>query len=169
MVVDARTELASPDYDLVRLLGRSSKPVFLAVNKIEGEAMAYAAENFRQLGIKEVYAISAEHGLGIGDLLDADTSTIPEPIETPAESDTVDSNDSMQEEKGQPRTPSADVHRTHGEFEQHETAIAIICRPYVVNSSLLYAQTNTTHANKTLIAGTTRDAVDETVEYEGDT
>ena len=50
LVVDARTELASPDYDLVRLLLHGKKPVFLAVNKVEGEAMAYAAENFRQLG-----------------------------------------------------------------------------------------------------------------------
>ncbi len=55
LVVDARTELASPDYDLVRLLQRSGKPVFLAVNKVEGEAMAAAAENYRQLGIREVY------------------------------------------------------------------------------------------------------------------
>ncbi len=40
LVVDARTELASPDYDLVRMLIRGGKPVFLAVNKVEGEAMA---------------------------------------------------------------------------------------------------------------------------------
>ena len=40
LVVDARTELASPDYDLVKLLIRGGKPVFLAVNKVEGEAMA---------------------------------------------------------------------------------------------------------------------------------
>ena len=40
MVVDARTELARPDYDLARLLQRGNKPVFLAVNKVEGEAMA---------------------------------------------------------------------------------------------------------------------------------
>src|ERR1700722_14235957 len=85
MVVDARTELASPDYDLVRLLGRSKKPVFLAVNKIEGEAMKYAAENFRRLGIREVYGISSEHGLGIGDLLDAVVAAIPAQIEAPAE------------------------------------------------------------------------------------
>ncbi len=65
LVVDARTELASPDYDLVRLLLRGGKPVFLAVNKVEGEAMAYAAENFRQLGIRNVFPISSEHGLGI--------------------------------------------------------------------------------------------------------
>ncbi len=83
MVVDARTELARPDYDLVRLLTRGKKPVFLAVNKVEGEAMALEAENFRRLGIREVYSISAEHGLGIGELLDAVTATIPEQAESP--------------------------------------------------------------------------------------
>ncbi len=78
LVVDARTELASPDYDLVRLLIRGGKPVFLAVNKVEGEAMATAAENFRQLGIRNVFPISSEHGLGIGDLLDAIAEAIPQ-------------------------------------------------------------------------------------------
>ena len=67
LVVDARTELASPDYDLVRMLIRGGKPLFLAVNKVEGEAMAMAAENFRQLGIRNVFPISSEHGLGIGE------------------------------------------------------------------------------------------------------
>ncbi len=55
LVVDARTELASPDYDLVRLLIRGGKPLFLAVNKVEGEAMAVEAENFRRLGIRNVF------------------------------------------------------------------------------------------------------------------
>jgi small GTP-binding protein len=69
LVVDARTELASPDYDLVKLLIRGGKPVFLAVNKVEGEAMAAEAENFRQLGhLRNVFPISSEHGLGIGEL-----------------------------------------------------------------------------------------------------
>jgi GTP-binding protein len=79
LVVDARTELASPDYDLVRMLIRGGKPLFLAVNKVEGEAMALEAENFRQLGIRAVYPISSEHGLGIGDLLEAIAEAIPAP------------------------------------------------------------------------------------------
>ena len=79
MVVDARTELASPDYDLARMLIRGGKPLFLAVNKVEGEAMSQIAENFRQLGIRNVYPISSEHGLGIGDLLDAISEAIPAP------------------------------------------------------------------------------------------
>src|ERR1017187_3690186 len=81
LVVDARTELASPDYDLVRMLIRGGKPLFLAVNKVEGEAMSMAAENFRQLGIRNVYPISSEHGLGIGDLLEAIAEAIPAPAE----------------------------------------------------------------------------------------
>src|SRR3569833_1454480 len=89
MVVDARTELASPDYDLARILTRGSKPVFLAVNKVEGEAMALEAENFRRLGIREVYPISSEHGLGIGELLDAVTATIPEQAPIPLQADAM--------------------------------------------------------------------------------
>jgi len=175
MVVDARTELASPDYDLVRLLGRSKKPVFLAVNKIEGEAMAYAAENFRQLGIKNVYAISAEHALGIGDLLDAISEAIPTTeaeIEAETAEEIAEENDISE---GGPLEPGGkdESHtrliRTHGEFEQRETAIAIIGRPNVGKSTLLNALTGTSRAIVSPIAGTTRDAVDEAIEFEGDT
>ena len=59
------------------LLQRGGKPLFLAVNKVEGEAMGAAAENFRRLGIRERVPISSEHGLGIGDLLDAIAEAIP--------------------------------------------------------------------------------------------
>jgi len=196
MVVDARTELARPDYDLARLLQRGKKPLFLAVNKVEGEAMALAAENFRQLGIREVYPISSEHGLGIGDLLDAIAEAVPAPesetSEEPAEEDEIaQENEALGDaplEPGKPAdaaeenlrgaAPSLDAqstpgakspHRTHGEFEQHETSIAIIGRPNVGKSTLLNALTGTARAIVSPIAGTTRDAVDEVVEYEGNT
>ncbi len=54
MVVDGRTELASPDMELARLLLRGGKPVFLAVNKMDTEAMQAGAENFRRLGFRNV-------------------------------------------------------------------------------------------------------------------
>ncbi|MDE3149436.1 MAG: ribosome biogenesis GTPase Der [Acidobacteriota bacterium] len=158
LVVDARTELASPDYDLVRLLARGGKPVFLAVNKVEGEAMALAAENFRQLGIRNVFPISSEHGQGIGELLDAIAEAIAAPATEPAES--VESSVPQDAEGAQP------LLRTHGEFEQHETSVAIIGRPNVGKSTLLNALTGTTRAIVSPIAGTTRDAVDEVVEFE---
>ncbi|HLK09194.1 MAG TPA: GTPase, partial [Candidatus Angelobacter sp.] len=53
MVVDARTELASPDMELARLLQRLGKPLFLAVNKVDSPKQEAAAQNFRTLGIRE--------------------------------------------------------------------------------------------------------------------
>jgi GTP-binding protein len=181
LVVDARTELASPDYDLVKLLIRGGKPVFLAVNKVEGEAMAMAAENFRQLGLRNVFPISSEHGLGIGDMLDAISEAIPAPPEAvPTEEEALaahEAEDAQAEEaeisEGGP-VPAEEggeelrpLHRTHGEFEQHETSVAIIGRPNVGKSTLLNALTGTERAIVSPIPGTTRDAVDEVVEFEG--
>ena len=181
LVVDARTELASPDYDLVRLLLRGHKPVFLAVNKVEGEAMAYVAENFRQLGLRNVFPISSEHGQGIGDLLEAISDAIPVPPEAVlteeeaqaaqeaedarAEATEISEGGPVEGEDGD--EPLRPLHRTHGEFEQHETSIAIIGRPNVGKSTLLNALTGTSRAIVSPIAGTTRDAVDEVVEFEG--
>lgn len=171
LVVDVRTELARPDYDLVRLLQRGGKPVFLAVNKVEGVAMAAEAENFRRLGLREVYPISSEHGQGIGELLDAIAVALPAKIAAEAhetetaeiaEAQTADEdNDKDVGRAGQPKL------RTHGEFEPGETSIAIIGRPNVGKSTLLNALTGTTRAIVSPIAGTTRDAVDEVVEFEG--
>ena len=188
LVVDARTELASPDYALVKLLIRGGKPVFLAVNKVEGDAMAAAAENFRQLGLRNVFPVSSEHGLGIGDLLDAISQALPAPAVTPEEESLQQSEDSIAEEneisEGAPLLPGdhpthpddhepavdEDGHpllRTHGDYEPYETSIAIIGRPNVGKSTLLNALTGTTRAIVSPIAGTTRDAVDEVVEFEG--
>ncbi len=174
LVVDARTELASPDYDLVKLLLRSRKPVFLAVNKVEGEAMAMAAENFRQLGIRNVFPISSEHGLGIGDLVEAIAKAIPAPAEAVLTEEETLAAQEAQEAAEADAGPAEEgdeelrpLHRTHGEFEVHETSIAIIGRPNVGKSTLLNALTGTSRAIVSPVAGTTRDAVDEVVEFEG--
>jgi GTP-binding protein len=174
LVVDARTELASPDYDLVRMLIRGGKPLFLAVNKVEGEAMSMIAENFRQLGIRNVFPISSEHGLGIGDLLEAISEVIPAPPEAVAEDEPLIAEESEArnetEENSLDAQSSPDVeslHKTHGEFEQHETSVAIIGRPNVGKSTLLNALTGTSRAIVSPVAGTTRDAVDEVVDFEG--
>ncbi|MFP5248905.1 MAG: ribosome biogenesis GTPase Der, partial [Acidobacteriota bacterium] len=169
LVVDARTELASPDYDLVRLLQRGGKPVFLAVNKVEGEAMAAEAENFRRLGLRNVFPISSEHGLGIGELLDALSAAAPVPEPVEAETAAKDRAEAPPAGEGIAEGGAAGERklRTHGEFEPHETSIAIIGRPNVGKSTLLNALTGTTRAIVSPIAGTTRDAVDEVVEFEG--
>jgi GTPase len=155
MVVDGRTELAAPDIELARLLIRSGKPVFLAVNKIDTDQLLPQAENFRRLGVQALFPVSAEHGSGIGDLLEAvfDTLRFPEQDEAEISAEAAQQIESH--------------HRTHGEYAQRETSIAIIGRPNVGKSTLLNALTNSSRAIVSPIAGTTRDAVDEVVEHNG--
>src|SRR6201996_503279 len=111
MVVDGRPPLAAPDYALARLLLRGGKPLLLAVNKIDTERMEEQTAEYRRLGIREVLPISAEHGVGIGDLLDHVFATLSFPeakssVEAPPEAE-------AEVEEGKSH------HRTHGEFQQH--------------------------------------------------
>ena len=174
MVVDGRTELASPDMELARLLMKGGKPVFLAVNKIDSDSMAAAAENFRRLGFKNVLPISAEHGTGIGDLLDEVFAVLPEARETAGEEDVEEAEFEPFDEEIEAAEADAEknpkrprTQRSHGEYESRETKVAIIGRPNVGKSTLLNALTESERAIVSPIAGTTRDAVDEIVERKG--
>jgi GTPase len=180
MVVDGRTELASPDLELARLLLRGGKPVFLAVNKMDTEAMQVQAENFRRLGFRNVVPISAEHGSGIGDLLDEVFDVLPEPVEEIEEPLVMltENDESEEDADGPDFSPAAGAGvvpgttrarrlRSHGEFDQKETKVAIIGRPNVGKSTLLNVLTGKERAIVSPIAGTTRDAVDEVVERGG--
>ena len=173
MVVDGRTELASPDLELARLLLRGGKPVFLAVNKMDTDAMNAGAENFRRLGFRNVLPISAEHGSGIGDLLDAVFEVLPQPTEIIEEPEVMltENDEAEEDETGPDYTVAAGAStdpvakpvrrlRSHGEYESRETKIAIIGRPNVGKSTLLNALTGTQRAIVSPIAGTTRDAVE---------
>ncbi len=167
MVVDGRTELASPDMELARLLLRGGKPVFLAVNKMDTDAMLSQAENFRRLGFKNVLPISAEHGSGIGDLLDEVFAVLPEAdTEEPDETMLTADDEAAEDEDGPDFAPVRKL-RSHGEYKSTETKIAIIGRPNVGKSTLLNALTGSQRAIVSPIAGTTRDAVDEVVERGG--
>jgi GTP-binding protein len=160
MVVDVRTELASPDMELAQLLRRLGKPLFLAVNKVDSSRQEAEAENFRRLGIAEVYPVSAEHGTGTAELLDAILKVVPPP---PPEAEAAPAV-SAEEEDTEPgeREPKESV-----EFTPRETKVAIIGHPNVGKSTLLNALTGTERAIVSPVAGTTRDAVDERVERDG--
>jgi GTP-binding protein len=176
MVVDGRTELASPDIDLARQLIRSGKPLFLAVNKIDVVKLEPQAEEYRRLGIRNVFPISAENGNGVAELLEAVIDVLPQ---TPSPSvESVEFPEVTEEEE--PATENAD--RKQPELEQdekessvssvvapRETRIAIIGRPNVGKSTLLNALTSSERAIVSPIPGTTRDAVDEIVERDAHT
>ena len=163
LVVDGRTELASPDIDLARLLMRTGKPLLLAVNKMDTPQLEPYAEEFRRLGIRELFPISAENGNGIAELLEHALSVIP------ADEDVAETTRPDHEPQIPPLGLKSSVGMTtEGETTQ-ETKVAIIGRPNVGKSTLLNALTGTSRAIVSPVAGTTRDAVDETVEYDGHT
>ena len=167
MVVDGRTELAAPDMELARLLLRLGKPLILAVNKMDVDALLPQAENYRRLGFKEMVPVSAEHGTGIGDLLDAMFAVLPvddfAPEEDEADEPAAVRKDGPEETlpEGEEEIPSIPAKAPD------EVNVAIIGRPNVGKSTLLNALTGTARAIVSPIAGTTRDAVDELVERNG--
>ena len=91
MVIDGRTEITAADQEFSRILIRGGKPVFLAVNKMDSAQLEAGAENFRTLGFKNTFPVSAEHGSGIGDLMDEVWALLP-PVSA-AGSDSVDLDD----------------------------------------------------------------------------
>jgi GTP-binding protein len=155
MVVDGRAALAGPDLELVRLLRKTGRPLFLAVNKADSEKQASIIDDFHRLGIKKMFPISAEHGRGIDDLLDAVLEVLPaKELSVEAPEDTA--------EESQSAAAAADI-----DEPVYETKVAIIGHPNVGKSTLLNCLTASDRAIVSPIPGTTRDAVDEIVEQNG--
>jgi GTP-binding protein len=159
MVVDARTELAASDLELARLLQRSGKPLFLAVNKMDSDRQRGLASEAHRLGIRDLFPISAEHGLGLDDLLDAIIGQLQLEAVEPATAEIAESAEENDQESEVPEVAWA----------PSEIKVAIIGRPNVGKSTLLNQLTGADRAIVSPIAGTTRDAVDETVERDGKT
>src|ERR671918_1092904 len=85
-VVDAGVGITDADEAVVRVLRKSGKPVVLAANKVADERVESEAMNLWSLGIGEPFPISAMHGRGTGDMLDAVLAALPEaPPERDAE------------------------------------------------------------------------------------
>ena len=77
-LVDGKAGLAPQDHEIAALLRRSPVPVLLAVNKYDSKAAQENIHEYWQLGIGEPIGVSAEHGLGVGDLLDEVVKNLPE-------------------------------------------------------------------------------------------
>jgi GTP-binding protein len=161
MVVDGRSEVAAPDIELVQLLRKTGRPLFLAVNKADSEKQARIVDEFHRLGIKRMFAISAEHGRGIDDLLDAVFEVLPPPDEDLNTEGTGDTEEAQSE-----TAPLAEESVAEPE-PVYETKVAIIGHPNVGKSTLLNCLTATDRAIVSPIPGTTRDAVDEIIERDG--
>lgn len=156
LVVDVRTELTASDMELARLMRRLNKPLFLAVNKVDTGKQEAEAENYRTLGIDRLFPISAEHGRGIAELLEA---VVHAATGHAGVTPFVESEKPEYEAEPQPQSEEAAA--------PVETKVAIIGRPNVGKSTMLNVLTGSARAIVSPIAGTTRDAVDETIEHNG--
>jgi GTPase len=189
MVTDVRTELTGPDMELARLLQKLGKPLYLAVNKVDDPKLEPEAENFRRLGIKNLWPISAEHSNGVAELIEELQTVIPTVEATEDEkrlnnfARRLPRKDEAEEEFGELRDDgdeaAEDEDRELGaedadalderllETMPNEIKIAIIGRPNVGKSTLLNQLTESDRAIVSSIAGTTRDAIDEVVQRDG--
>jgi GTP-binding protein len=137
LVVDSTVGATSTDEAVVRLLRRSGKPVVLAANKVDDERGEADAAALWSLGLGEPHPVSAVHGRGSGDLLDACLAVLPEVSAVGG--------------------PSGDGIRR----------VALLGRPNVGKSSLLNALAGADRVVVDDTAGTTRDPVDEIVSVDG--
>src|SRR6185312_3817327 len=84
-LIDGRSELTGADRDLAKMLRRLGKPVALAVNKIDSPRRSDLAHEFHELGFEHLFPVSAEHHLGIEEMLEHITAgfalAAPEPNE----------------------------------------------------------------------------------------
>ncbi|UCD32923.1 MAG: ribosome biogenesis GTPase Der [Desulfobacterales bacterium] len=78
LLLDGKTGISPFDEDVVTILRRLTKPVFYAVNKIDGIEQEGKLYDFHRLGIEKLYPVSAEHRYGISDFLDELIDTLPE-------------------------------------------------------------------------------------------
>jgi GTP-binding protein len=138
-VVDATVGITDADEAVVKILRRSGKPVILAANKVDDQRAEAEAHALWNLGLGEPYPVSALHGRGSGDMLDAILAALPEP---PPEA---------YGEVGGPRR------------------VAIVGRPNVGKSSLLNRLAQQERSVVDDVAGTTVDPVDELVALGGRT
>ncbi len=136
LVVDARAGLLPLDAELARRLKRTGKPLFVAANKVDTLAHQALTSDFYGLGA-EVFPVSAEHRMGVDDLLDAVTKDFP-------------AAEAMPEEAA-------------GREEGAEIQVAIIGRPNLGKSTLLNRLVGAERSIVSAEPGTTRDAVDTQV------
>jgi len=137
-VVDARKGITQLDEELASLLRGTGKPVFVAANKIDSSKLENEATEFYQFGFDEVFPVSAEQGIGVGELLDAVLVVLEH--EQPAK-----------EEEAEDDAP-------------RELRLAIVGRPNVGKSSLLNRILGEDRVIVSPVAGTTRDSIDTLLE-----
>ena len=145
LAVNVQEGVVPLDREVAAKLRRAGKPVLVAANKVDTHRVETAAMEFSELGFEKLFPVSAIHGEGIENLMQAATSLLPE------------SEGPMQpapEPGDEPAEPEP-LQKVTGPVK-----LAIVGRPNVGKSSIINALTQSERVIVTPIAGTTRDSVD---------
>ncbi len=184
-VVDAAAGLTPADDEAATLLRRASSPIIVAVNKADNDKRELEGAEFHAFGWDETYAISAAHGRGTGDLLDAIVWALPpetdEELARKARESQADEwadevaagrlepfvvDQPEDEQLDEEDAPTLDAETARwdaamaAEADTRPASIAFLGRPNVGKSSLLNALLGEDRAIVSDIPGTTRDAID---------
>ncbi len=197
-MVDAATGPTPGDHDAAQLLRKATKPVLVAANKADNQRRELDATEFYRFGWEETFAISANHGRGVADLLDSviwalppesDAETARKAREDEAEAwakemararpapyvvgapenagddDGEDDDEAADAEAGSAEDVSARWDAAMAADDEDPPAIAFVGRPNVGKSSLLNALLGEERTIVSETPGTTRDAIDTTIEW----
>ena len=150
VLVDGQDGLMPADEEVVTHARRVGVPLVLAVNKVDNPKQKDRSADFFELAISPVLTVAAEHGLGVGDLLDEIVARLPGRRRVKSKSQLNVSND---------MTESSEV--------SSEIRLAIVGRPNVGKSSLVNRLVREERVLVSDLAGTTRDAVDTVIGWHG--
>ncbi len=137
-VVDGKVPVHPDDLEVVRILRKTEKPILCAVNKIDTNAHAENVYPYYRLGLDPLMPISAEHGIGVGDLLDSVVERLPSS-----------------------RSAGADT------AEEAPIKVAVVGRPNVGKSTLVNSLLGEERQLVDERPGTTRDAIDTPFTWRG--
>ena len=186
---DGRAGLTENDDEVVRLLRRSGKPFYVAVNKLDSFDPIPPAEFYR-FGAKQLFTLSAEHNIGVEEMLEEILFDLPEELEEQeeeginqeeleeiiahAEAEEKRAEEEEEAELSFPLLPETDedeetssepqeITSLPNDFNEHEIRVAIVGRPNVGKSSFVNKVVGKERVIVSPIAGTTRDMVDSSV------
>lgn len=162
LVVDAAAGVTPADVEVARMLRRTGKPTMLIANKIDTTGHESRIAELYELGIDPIMGVSAEHGRGIGELVEALVERLNPPTVTDFE------NDEMHQPLAVTAPPDEEnLGSSHVVWKGGPICVAVVGKPNAGKSSLINRILGQERLLATDIAGTTRDPIDSRVEHDG--
>ncbi len=167
-VVDALAGTMPVDRELADKLRRLGRPIVCAVNKVDSVKREVLAGELYELGLAEVFPISAVHGRGLDEMMDALVAHLPGPAPAPPGDPDQELTDALAEAVADEQTDESDDERPHERRREDEPLrVALVGKPNAGKSSLLNRLVGSERSLVHDRPGTTTDPVDSPFTYGG--